>query len=385
MANAKRFSQMAIKLAAIVLVAVALPILFARCTPRWFPDSQAFAFVTGAGDVQWHSLKTGETKKLPIKASPMSSVAVWPTGDRLAVAQLDTMVDPPELQIRIVDLAGDELHASPKLPLKGKGEKGTAAVMLQLDVSPDGKHVVAFAPFLQAIAIYDVDAKTFRTIEGAVSFVFVSGMIAGNDGDKEKLGIFSDVSSISPTGKGFVAMMSRGEEGANEMDFAWFAFDAAKPHVMPLTKELEAALTLAGERKLRVAMIPSWKHGVLSMHLDDQTLEIDTAEKAVRLEKNMAADHLLQHAEREKVRVLAELRDGAIVQVKEKTLQLWRRDAEPVALGKLEDDGVVSLAPSPDGQRLLVRTLAERDVLRVFDRDGRKLAELDFASPVMGR
>lgn len=355
-----------------ILIAVALPILFSRCTPQWLPDSSGFIYIATTGEVKAYDLKTGKSRQLTKLKFPVAGLAVWPSGDRVCVARF-RQGDKAAMQIATYDLRGNEKHVSPWHPLK-EGTTKEGFYMVDSHVSPDGKHVVTFVPSLQTAIIYDVERRTFRNVKNAASLSLLGGAIGEATG-REQMPWFHNVSAATPDGKGFIAM--RQIQGGDDIHFALFPWGAGEPRKIPLPDEQKKALLQAEkEKQIRVATVPQWKGGVLSMQLRDLTLRIDPAMRVASLKKDMQSDHLYQHAEKHGVRVLHQFAGSALLQAKANDLQLWRRGGATVSVGSLAKGQILSLAPSPDGRRILVRAMGEKDHLRVIDETGRILAEI---------
>ena len=58
-----------------VFIAVSLPILLARCTPQWFPDSKQIVYLASDGSVTLYNVETEESKRLTRIAFPLAGLA----------------------------------------------------------------------------------------------------------------------------------------------------------------------------------------------------------------------------------------------------------------------------------------------------------------------
>lgn len=372
----KRKLRRIIKIAVPILIAISIPILLARCTPQWLPSSNGFVYFVGSS-VKLFDLESGESKEIVRLDSPAAGVAVGPKGDRVAVVHWREK----ELTFAVYDMQGGQMHVSPVHRIKEVGGKQGYASLFTLNiyVSPDGKKIIAFLPGEKSGAIvYDVEHKTFREIPNVMSLGFAAGLLAAGEGSRSYLAM--DASAITPDGMGFVALHTP-EGKANDLDFVYFAWDAEEPVKLEMpADEKKLIQTAAKGKEFGVATAPRWDGGTLLMHIDDVTLNVNHGMRAASFTKSMRAEALLQHAEKHKVRVIAELEDGALVQMTKTELQLARPGAAPVELTKLADGGFVAVVPSPDGRRLLVRTMKSADAAayyRVVDAKGKTLADFE--------
>ena len=368
-----------------VLIALAIPILLARCTPQWLPDSNRIVYLSGVGKLMLYNIETEESRQIAALPTPVAGFAVLPKGERVAVASFDKQ-DRPSLTFRLFDLEGRELHVSKPYELKGKGGgPGEMMLMLTTSASPEGRHLVAFLPGEGGAVTYDTQTKEFQQYPKIMSFAFLAGALAmSGDGESGKLPLGIDVSSATPDGQGFVAIQAEGEDA----NFLFCQWGKPEPIVLKLSDaDRKTMKDVAGndpdKRKFGVATIPKWSKNRLVMHVQDMTLELDIDERTCRFEKDMRGDVLFQHAEKEKSMVLGETDSGAILQIKDGTLQLFRRGAATVALQDQQKSGILAISISPDRRKLLTRSMADqKSLLRVYDENGRKLAELEHASLV---
>ena len=367
-----------------VLIALAIPILLARCTPQWLPDSNRIVYLSGVGKLMAYNIETEESRQITALPTPVAGFAVLPKGERVAVASFDKQ-ERSSLTFRLFDLEGRELHVSKPYDLKGKdgGPGEMMMLMLTTSASPDGRHLVAFLPGDGGAVTYDTQTKEFQQYPKIMSFAFVAGALAmTGEGESGKLPLGIDISSATPDGQGFVAVQAEGEDA----NFLFCPWGKPEPIVLKLSDaDRKTMKEVAGndpeKRKFGVATIPRWSKNRLVMHVQDRTLELDIDERTCRFEKDMRSDVLFQHAEKEKSMVLAETDAGAIVQIKDGALQLLRRGAARLALQDQKKSGVLAISISPDRKKLLTRSMADqKSLLRVFDENGRNLAELEHAS-----
>ena len=368
-----------------ILIAASIPILLARCTPQWFPDSRQIVYVAPIGKVTLHNVETMESKQLAQLKFPVAGLAVWPTGDRVAVTHFPT-ADRQQLQVTVFDLDGNEKHASGKLELKGIGaDEKNYLFFMHTFVAPNGKHLVTFLPGNSGAVSYEFETQTFHSYPKVMPIGLFAGMAAAAllDDKKESLPMGFDVPAVTPDSKGFVAIAGDGADAR----FVYVPWGAKEPIDIKLPHDALAAIEKAGDGEARrqgvgVGAIPSWREGKLVMYLQGGELSIDPIQRKCGFESNMHADGLLQHAEREKAAVIGELAAGGILQFREKKLQIWRRGTEPATLFEYRDGaGILGLSVSPDRRKVLLRVMAdEKDTVQVFDLTGRQLAKLQHAS-----
>ena len=366
-----------------VLIAVAIPVLLARCTPQWLPDSKRFVYLAGNGTVQLYDIEAKRSRRIAQLKFPMAGIAVWPTGDRVAVVHLPEK-DKPKLQVTVYDLEGNELHASPihQTELDGKGA-AEFIMMLSTSVSPDGKHIVAFPPGGGGAITYNMETKKFQEYRDLASIGLLAGVIASkSDVDRKYVPMGFDVSAATPDGKGFIAIRQSGGGG-----FVFIPWGEEEPVDIKFSDRQRKAMEAAVDDKSKgpgVATIPRWDGGTLKMHIDGGTLSIDHGMRSTTYESDMRSDVLLQHAKKQEAIVVCHFASGAILQIKEKQLQLWLRGADTVALTEQrEEGGILALSVSPDAEKVLVRSIANgKDFLEVYNLRGERLAQLEHASLV---
>ena len=104
-------------------------------------------------------------------------------------------------------------------------------------------------------------------------------------------------------------------------------------------------------------------------------------DKKCTYKTDMRSEGLLQHAEKHKVIVIAEMADRTLLQINGKRLELSRQAKTTELLEQVKNGGVLALSLSPDGEKILTRNIADgKDVLEVFNRQGERLAKVEHHS-----
>ena len=367
-----------------ILFALAMPVLLARCTPAWLPDSSGFLYVAADGTVLSYDLEAKKSVRIAKLKSPLAGLAVLPTGDRVAIVHFPDE-EKPELQVSVYTTAGEKLHESPLHKVTGMNKPEPAmAFLLSTSVSPDGKHLVTFPPSGALAVTYDFEKKTFREYEDLMSMSIVAGMAASSGEDDRRFAPMGfDVPSATPDGKGFIAVR-QGSEGG----FVFLAWGSDDPVMMDLSDEDKKAANEAGNRpegkkSFGVATIPRWEEGALVMRLQDSVLRADLEKRTCTFKHDMRGDGLLNHAEKHDAVVITVLKremgkSDLILQMQDKQLQLVQPGREAIALNeRREEGGILAISISPDGQKILSRSMADgKDTVEVFNLAGQKLATL---------
>ena len=364
-----------------VLIAVSIPVLLARCTPQWLPDSKQFVYLASDGTVVLYNLESEKSTAIAKLTFPVGGVAAWPTGDRIAVVQFPED-GKPKVKVAVYDLTGKELHVSPLREIEGMKLEGGYVPVISTSVSPDGKHLVTFPPGNSSAITYDFEQKKFQHYPGVMPISMLAGAIATmGDQTKGHMPLGFDVPPVTPDGKGFVAIQQGG--GGS---FVFYRWGEKEPDLLKFAKEERETMEKEVKRPEEqntggLATIPRWEMGQLVMRLQQGTLRIDPMDKKCTYKTDMRSEGLLQHAEKHKVIVIAEMADRTLLQINGKRLELSRQAKTTELLEQVKNGGVLALSLSPDGEKILTRNIADgKDVLEVFNRQGERLAKVEHNS-----
>ncbi len=357
-------------------IAIAVPVLFVRCTPQWSADSQSFVVVSGDGTIMIHNIKTKQTQKLPKKVVPTSATSFNAKADKVFCAEFFFEKEKQTtLKISSYDLAGKLLHSSPKHQFQVAENNGGGVVLPLCYVSEDEKHVVASVPFGLTTVVYDVEKKSFKNLEKVVPLMSVTapGLIQ-----------FSQ-NPFTRDGKGFV-LFSADQDGA-DIGWAQFSWGDEEPARIAIPKDLFQKFenAMQGEKTPSVVTDWRWEMGVATMMLQEGKFQVNPRTKSVKWLKSRRSEKLYQHALDQEVRVIGLLDQGIILQVNQDgMLQTWdpRNPTQTPELEELMGEGLAFLSISPDRKKVMVRSMRDAGVIAVYGIDGSKLTEIKV--PIAG-
>lgn len=348
------------------LIAIAIPVMFVRCTPQWSSDSKSVVYVSGKREVVWCNLETGRQLRLTNVPTIHSTAAMWPTGDRFALSAFD-QPDPSatenHLAIRVHTLDGELVHESEKY--RYTQEKPDSNFMIPVTyVANDQRHIVTFLPGVKKCVIYDIKQEKFSELNDVIPPMSVAGQ-----------SLIHFVNRPFPAdGRGMLVLKATDE--LNDLEFLFYKWDSDEPLSFHVSERASEAIgKLKAERKVGVWTQWRWSNGLLVSDMQNGQLQIDPKMRTVHWTGSEEAESVMTHATDNQTMVFAKLADGVRLQIKGTAVELWdpRSVQRPLQVHEWKDQQLGFVSVSPDGKKFLLRTFGPKLAIKVFDTSGRLL------------
>ena len=354
-------------LSVVPVLLFSLAILFlACCTPQWSPDSRGFAYSKLNGAIYYFDLGENQEREIvPGAGSPgvMHSVAFSTDGKKIAIARLLKKADSRFVRFEIHNLSGGLVQQSDEFAL-GPVNKKAFATLSFCHWSSDGKRLLAQLSAIEHCISYDINANKIQLHKQVQPLLLPSNPAA--------LSTFSFAASpIIPDGSAFIALADQ-----KLVLQRW----KGEPIEMQID-EIDTKQPTSSDTAVQIP--PIWRDGKLRLSTGSSLIEIDPTErKATQKKDDPDFKRLMEHAKENKVRVLAELKNGSILQVDNKQLQLWNSETEVTsAIGNAGKENAGLAFPAPNGKAVLFYDISETPQILAIDDQGKVLTKINFFVP----
>lgn len=351
-----------VSLVGMLLVAVAIPVLFVRCTPQWTSDSMGFVYVSGSRDIVWFDYESGQTTHLAKAPALYATSGVWPTGDRVVVGTFETG-KATVFKLKVYDLKGKLVHESPTHEIRVNEGENVGFFLPVTYVSNDGRYSATFMPTLKRCSVYDFEEKTFHDLEDVMPMVSVAAK-----------GYVQFANSPFPKeGRGM--LLFKASDDLSDLEFLYYRFGDQDPVLMRMSDQVrEQIRTIDPDQQQGVWTQWRWNQGLMESDFGDGSIQFDPRMQTVHWTSSDESESLFEHAEETHAMIMGRMADGVFLQTSGDELQLWdsKSTEPPIRIHTREKDQFSTLSISPDGKKLVLRAINSGS-LEVFNHRGTML------------